>query len=297
MKGEVSFQTWLADMTVRRWFRCGPLERGLLKAYERSRWGFLQKLLPAHYSYPLGTLRACTRHGIRFELDVGTRDGWMLYVHRSSNRELVGYVREGETIFDIGANQGETSLYFAQAVGPHGRVYSFEPNPAMFAMLGRNIQLNPALRCHAEHLALGAAEGMAGMRQLDGRNPGTASIDSEGIPFGGRLAPIRITTLDRYVREKGIERIDMMKIDVEGFELEVCKGAEESLCRWHPRLLLELMDKHQRMHGGSAPLLVKWLEEHGYAVRNAQTGDVVRSTDTLEDCRMDVWCTYSGNGG
>lgn len=297
MKHEVPFTVWLADATIRRIFLYERLERALLRFYECTRWRVLLKLFPAHYHYPLGTLRRCQRNGVHFEVDIGTCGGWLLYFHRSMKSRYADYVHPRETVMDVGGNQGEVALYFAQAVNNGGVVHSFEPNPAMFERLLRNIQLNPGLPCHAEPFALGASRGSMAMRLLDEKNPSTASIQSTQIPFGGWLGEVPITTLDDFVHERGISRIDFLKIDVEGFELEVCRGGEECIRRWHPRIFLELIDHHQRMYDSSARLVVEWLEGKGYSIHDAQTGMAVTSTSPLDNCHMDILCVHSAGGG
>ena len=292
MKAEVPFQTWLADATIRRVFKLPILERLLLRTYEVCGWRALLKGLPAHYAYPLGTWRICRRHGIRFEVDLGTRNGWMLYAHRTVNPEIARHVRPGETVLDIGANQGELSLYFAQAVKPGGRVYSFEPNPTMFATLSRNLELNPELVCQAEPLGLGSRTETVELRQQDGRNPGTATIHTEKVPCGGNWVAIQVVRLDDYVSAKDIPRIDAMKIDVEGYELEVCKGAEATLARFHPRLMMELTDELLCMHGASALELAEWLATHAYSIIDMATGAEVVPGPALAGCALNIVCTH-----
>ena len=296
MKNDLPLSTRLADATIRRLFRCSLPERGLLAVYERLPLPVLLKLLPAHYSYPLGTFRTCRRNGMWFHVDIGTRNGWMLYSHRSCNPEMARYVRPGDQVLDIGANQGELALLFAQAAAPGGKVYAFEPNPAMFGVLARNIALNPAAECHAEPVALGASPGKVEMCQPDGRNPGTATVHTEKVPYGGNWATVEVMRLDDYVRTRGLARIDVMKIDVEGYEFEVCKGAEETLRRWRPRLIMELSDTLLRMHGTSADELAGWLRAHGYAIQDVATGGDVDAAQSLDGCFLNVVCRAGADG-
>ena len=296
MKSDFPLTTRLADTTIRRLFKCALLEKALLGTYERVPWRLLLKLMPAHYSYPLGTWRKCLRDGIWFEVDIGTRNGWMLYCHRSANPLVQQYVRAGDTVFDIGANQGELTLAMACAAMPGGKVFAFEPNPTMFAVLSRNIELNPALACCAEPLALGAAPGRVEIRQQDGRNPGTVTVHTDLIPYGGNWVTVNVARLDDYVRTQALARVDVMKIDVEGYEFEVCKGAEGTLGRWHPRLIMEVADTLLRMHGSSANELIGWLRERGYAIRDIATDEEIAPGDSLSGCFLNVYCRAKTDG-
>lgn len=296
MKNDFPLTTRLADNTVRRIFRCAPLEKALLGTYERIPWRPLLKLLPAHYSYPLGTWRKCRRDGIWFDVDIGTRNGWMLYCHRSANPQVGRYVRAGDLVFDIGANQGELTLAMARAAMPGGKVFAFEPSPTMFAVLSRNIELNPALSCRAEPLALGAAPGRVEIRQQDGRNPGTTTVHTDRVPYGGNWVTVEVARVDDYVRTRNVARVDVMKIDVEGYEFEVCKGAEETLGRWHPRLIMEVADSLLRMHGSSANELAGWLRDRGYAIRDVATDEEIAAGDSLDGCFLNVFCRAETDG-
>ena len=290
MKNDLPLRTRLANATLRRIFRLASLEKALLKLYERFPWRSLLKLMPAHYTFPLGTWRKCRRGGIWFEVDIGTRNGWMLYVHRSKNSEMARFARPGDTVFDIGANQGELTLYYARAVQPSGKVYAFEPSPTMFDNLARNLALNPAFNCQAEPLAVGSAPGRVEMRQPDGRNPGTATIHNDRVPYGGNWTTVDVVRLDDYVRARDIPQIDVIKIDVEGYEFEVCKGAEKIVSRWLPRLVMEMADALLRMHGSSATQLAGWLRERGYRIRNLETGIEIGAGDSLDGCVLNIYC-------
>ena len=128
------------------------------------------------------------------------------------------------TIFDVGANIGQTACRFASAF-PAACIYSFEPVASSFAQLRKNVS---ALRnVHPINVALGETAGRASINiaEQSGSNslsPAVSGVDTEIIS---------VATLDSVAAAYNINSIDLLKIDVEGFELPVLRGAKEQLTR------------------------------------------------------------------
>ena len=288
---DIPFATRLADSTFRKFFRWTIPERFLLWLYQTTNIPFLLKLAPAHYTYPVGTIRKAYRRGIHYQIDLSTYHGWMIYYHRSEPEKIARFVKPGDTVIDIGANIGEVALSCAKRAGPQGRVVAFEPNPPTFAALRVNRELNPALSVVVENLALGDRAGEVSMVQLDGRNPGTTTIKPGNKSEGEMVDKVPMLTLDSYAENHLSGPVHLIKIDVEGYESFVLTGAVSIIQRNKPVLLVELCDQHQKMHGGSARALVAQIKALGYQV--TCLGDETRpvSDAALDGCNIDVTCT------
>ncbi|MDA8085911.1 MAG: FkbM family methyltransferase, partial [Nitrospiraceae bacterium] len=123
-------------------------------------------------------------------------------------------------LFDIGANIGMFSIKMAKQY-PRARIYSFEPNPDVFERLARNIETNNVRNVFACNM---------GMSDVDE----TAFIDGRGSTVLGKitktreaaLSEVRLTTIDSFMEKNGIGRVDLLKIDVEGYEYRVVRGIE-----------------------------------------------------------------------
>jgi SAM-dependent methyltransferase len=132
---------------------------------------------------------------------------------------LPTFVRRGQTVLDVGANIGYYTLLLSRLVGPQGRVFAFEPNPVALAKLREHVELNRARNVEVAAVALGERRGH-GLFRFD---PGEAAAAGGGPPnFGGWSG-----------------RVHFLKLDVEGLELEVLRGAGEILHRHRPLCLIE----------------------------------------------------------
>jgi FkbM family methyltransferase len=136
-----------------------------------------------------------------------------------------------ETFFDVGANVGETALAAFQ-IFPDVHVYSFEPHPSTFSNLRQRIGTGRKFSC--ENVALSLAAGNVDMFEYDTPVLNSLAADAPfAVRFGleGRRIQACCTTLCAYCREKGIDRIDVLKIDTEGHDLAVLQGAEQMLAK------------------------------------------------------------------
>lgn len=134
---------------------------------------------------------------------------------------------------DVGAHVGNHTLYFAHVLGM--KTISFEPNPATYAHLEANIRNNGLDGlCRPRHAAVGSASGHVRPAQPSEANSGMATVESD--PAGA----VPLVRLDDAIH--GEARIDLIKIDVEGWELDVLKGAEAVLGRHRPLLYIEVME-------------------------------------------------------
>ncbi|MBF7728938.1 FkbM family methyltransferase [Pseudomonas sp. N040] len=139
------------------------------------------------------------------------------------------------TAVDIGANIGLTTLALS-AICSEGSVLAIEPVPVTFTLLDSNLATAGVQNVSTFNVALGAAEGSVSM-YVDASNLATSFV--VGIDAGaGHEIPM--TSLDSLVSRQQLQRLDFIKIDVEGCELEVLKGAQETLARFQPIVMLEM---------------------------------------------------------
>jgi FkbM family methyltransferase len=147
-------------------------------------------------------------------------------------------IREGDIFFDLGANFGFYSFYVAPLCGKTGGVHAFEANPFLIPHLRRSVELNR----ECGNICLnGLAVGMKSGGYLPLYDPDRIGCSSlyphEWLNRGSRVL-VPVVTIDEYVREKRIPRIDVMKIDIEGAELDALRGMEETLRVCPPKLII-----------------------------------------------------------
>jgi FkbM family methyltransferase len=147
------------------------------------------------------------------------------------------------TVLDVGANTGLFSL-LAGLANPAARCFAFEPMPLTRQTLERNIRRNPLARVKCVPAAAGARQGTIEIYWDPSRkNDGMASADpshrSDGQPLARRTVPV--LALDDWAKSAGVERADLIKIDVERHEPEVLSGMQGLLSR-RPDVLIEILD-------------------------------------------------------
>ena len=159
---------------------------------------------------------------------------------------ISGTLRPGMTFVDIGANFGTYTVIGAQIVGEQGRVVAIEPVPAIGQMLFETVAMNGFEdRCDVLRVAAGAKEGNATIFSFGSRQGGNTLLKHIAKEARDRLDQevarhkVRVRTLDGIVDELGLSQIDLMKIDVEGFELQVLEGGRKTIEAMKPTLLLE----------------------------------------------------------
>lgn len=143
-------------------------------------------------------------------------------------------VRPGDLVIDAGGGGGDTALYFAHRVGPHGRVVSFEFAPSSVDLFNRNMSVNPQLasRVSMAPLALWPKSGET-LHFAD--NCLATRVTTE---TGQASLDVKTTTLDEYVAKNALGRVGFVKMDIEGAELGALRGATEIIERDRPRLAI-----------------------------------------------------------
>jgi len=208
--------------------------------------------------------------------------------HFSEKHELnfvLGALRPGMTFLDIGANVGLFSIPAARKVR-HGDVFAFEPTDSVYKVLRQNIGLNKLTNLQSFQLAIGDRVGEAVLQinvsGKDGLNtigkpthPDSEIVDQQTVP---------ITTVDTFVHQNSISHVDVMKIDVEGAELPVLRGAVNLLTKPDAPLILFESGCLTTAGFGYHPVESTWfLENRGYRLflMNAQDGSISKVVRSL----------------
>jgi len=139
----------------------------------------------------------------------------------------------GNCVLDIGGLFGETSFWFSNLVGDQGRIFCFEPVPENYRVLLENLSANGTKNIIPVNLAVGEKSGEI---QISGSGGGATASDS-GKTFS-------CTSIDDFVRNNNLARVDMIKMDIEGYEMNALQGAVETLKRFKPKLAISVY------HGG-----------------------------------------------
>lgn len=157
-----------------------------------------------------------------------------------------------QVVLDIGANSGLYAL-LAASVSPAAEVHAFEPLKRIAEVLRYNVGLNPSFRIHVHEMAIGDKTGTAEMYDPGGKRETSASLNSSFRSSWKDHYPVPVARVDDFITEKRIEQVDLIKLDVEGFEEFAIDGMLDTLHRYKPAMMLELLPK-------ATPRLLEQLE-------------------------------------
>lgn len=177
-------------------------------------------------------------------------------------RAVLARLTAGDTALDVGAHKGRYTYWMRRAVGRGGRVVAFEPQPRLAAYLEASVARMGWRNVTVRPCAVGERVGSAVLHVPGARGVSAgASLDSAAYAAGAPLhLACEVTTLDRET--EGLGRVALVKVDVEGHEWQVFRGAERLLRRDAPALLFECERRH--LQGHTMADVFAWLEGLGY---------------------------------
>jgi FkbM family methyltransferase len=203
--------------------------------------------------------------GLRFELDLTDWIQRSIYLgtyEPVETRLVTAFLKPGMTVVDIGANVGYYTALAASRVGPQGRIYAIEPDSRAFSQL-ENLIANNRIPARAFHVGLGEKSGEEHLYQSPDSHNNTPTM----IAHGGFAPKAAISTrkLDDCLDEWQVPRVDLLKIDVEGWEPRILEGASRSLAAGRiDAILCEFNDYWLRAIGSSTRSLWTMLAAFGY---------------------------------
>jgi FkbM family methyltransferase len=178
------------------------------------------------------------------------------------------YLKKGDIFIDVGANVGYISAYAMGLIGKTGQVHAFEPVPQYFERLKNVQESNPDYRLYINRVALGDHEGTSTIAVTNVNNIGWNTM-VPGFMSEQTIKEeieIPVTTLDSYLSSLGIDRVQLVKIDVEGFEFPVIKGFQKYLqtAKELPILLVEVAPAAYSRLNTSIQEFADFLSDMGY---------------------------------
>ena len=208
--------------------------------------------------------------GLSVDVVLGNDQSRCLYVSGSFEPNEFVFLGEvlsrGSVFIDIGANEGFYTIYAARRVAREGRVIAMEPSPRELHRLQQNIAINRLENVVVDRRAVGRQRGTATLHVADAEHNGQNTLGDFGHNGVTAIEHIQVNLvdLDSLVAEHALARVDVVKMDVEGSELEVLSGAEDVLHKFRPIILFELFDASLRKQGASAPAVLDFLRARGY---------------------------------
>ncbi len=186
--------------------------------------------------------------GIKYELDLSENIDSNLYFRgyweKNTHQLLEDILEPNFLVFEVGSNIGAHTFRIAKKL-THGMVYAFEPTQYAFTKLSRNYSLNNFDNIDLNNIALSNQEKSQKIkRYIDSSTlPFKASWDLKGKIINELVPPeenIIFKTLDNFVLKRKIKKIDLIKIDTDGYELKVIEGGLKTLTDFSPMIIIEL---------------------------------------------------------
>lgn len=180
--------------------------------------------------------------GFRLQLDLRDRMQSVMFMKRCHEPEtemvFKDMAKTSRVFLDVGANIGYFSFLVKQ-MSPQAEVYSFEPLPQNIEAYKKNQQLNHFSKMNLQEVCVADQKGETEFLIPPKEESGWGRMAHRDL-FSGEKIKRSVITLDEFCRDKKIEKVDLMKIDVEGYEHKVLKGAVELIETHRPRICIEL---------------------------------------------------------
>ena len=257
----------MIDFCIRSIGRACETSAPLAGMLRRVRFKGRCRIVSAMRRAPFPSEVTAETDGIRFQLNLQDDVQRAIYFACYEPRDLemvLPLVPEGGTCVDVGANVGFYTLHFAKRVGAEGRVHALEPDPRNAARLRGNLALNRfESRVDVTEVAVSDRNGRATLHRSGEEHSGWGSLAAH--PGESASLEVPVTTVDSFLDSRGISRVDFLKADVEGSEIELLRGAERTLReRRIGRLFIEFNGVRLAERGLGLTEFLGPLEEAGY---------------------------------
>jgi len=210
-------------------------------------------------------------YGVKMYLDITNPYTWDLAEEREHEdkvkKTFVKNIREGDTVIDVGANIGEFSLIASKKVGSKGKVISIDPLKQAVIWLEKNYTLNGFSNYEILEKAVGNKTGTTTLYKRSVSSE-TGIIDPDitekKLVSSGKIL---IDTIDNIIHSRNIGRVEMLKIDVEGFEYEVLCGCKDSFKdNKIKKIICEIHSSYLQKKGLDEKMIYSLLKENGFSI-------------------------------
>lgn len=192
------------------------------------------------------------------------------------------YIHSKSTVIDVGSNVGFYSMLFAKRAND-GVVYGFEPNLSTYELLNETIKKNKVANVFIAQTALGATSTKYSLINEDANNHGKTYVS---LQAEGDSATV---SLDSFVLESRLERLDLIKVDIEGFEYQFLLGAVDTLRKYKPVVYMEVNDEFLYRYDNTAREVIEFFENLNYKISDS-SGVELASNRSLIGISTDVLC-------
>jgi FkbM family methyltransferase len=218
------------------------------------------------------------RDGITFDLDLAEGIDFSIYLggmfERNTARALTRLVKPSALVLDVGANIGAHTLRLARLVGPQGRVLAFEPTEFAFRKLRRNLALNPALASQVDafHCFLTESDDAIVPDAIYSSWPlvGGTNLHAKHLGHEMLTEAAQARSIDGVLGQYSGGAVQLVKLDVDGFECQVLRGARTLLREVRPIFVMELAPYVLEERGTSLGELLSFFVPNGYALFTEQ---------------------------
>jgi len=259
--------------------RLYPREHGKYSILMRV---YFPYLVPRSSTMVTSTLR----FGIRMRLDITEYLQAHLYVFGDYELPTIRFLRRvlkpRSVCLDVGAQMGSLTLAMATAASSKTIVHSFEPEDQNAARFRENIALNALSNVTLHQTAVSTVDGALKLYLSSDRNAGTHSTVYIESNVSTEFIEIPSVRLDSFVRQHALQPVDLIKIDVEGAEVDVIEGARSVLQHHRPIVIMELSDHLQQARGQTCTEFKQSMATLGYAPY------FINEYGTLRSCPMDA---------
>lgn len=203
---------------------------------------------------------------------------------------------KNKIVFDIGANIGLFSLFFAKSVHPNGQIFSFEPNPIVYKELLRNLAVNNFSNIRTFQLAVGSSNYKDKLVfPLSNKGTGTLNKNIQAdITSRNSLdivtAEIEVVSLDNFIFNEELSLPDFIKIDVEGFEFDVLNGMKNILRNKKPELYIEIHGVPLEEKEDNIINIVNLLNKYNYNIKLVETNEFINLNNAKKAREGHIYC-------
>lgn len=244
-----------------RWYaRNAPFDKGKVRIVEAAR------MLNRHNR--TNTLLSEVNPGMWMKLDLDSLIERQIFYFGFYRPWVLPYfdrlLTKGQTVVDVGANVGQFTLWAAKRVGTEGMVVAFEPDRSSFEKLLKNVQLNSLQGVLLENIALSNYDGEAILHLNDELDDNKGQSSLSRLTHHRRTQPVICQKLDNFLSQQRIRKVHVVKIDTQGAELRVLRGAANVIEKNRPAIILRCHEKRCRAMGDSTLAIQEFFVDRGY---------------------------------